>query len=67
MKPRWVKPTAYEKSVVLGGGLVLFPLTNPAEICATMHLHNQRLWQTAYEAGYQAAQERMREALGLRT
>lgn len=61
----YVKPRAYEKSVVLGGGRVLFPVENPADICATMHLHNQAIWDHAYRQGVADARSAIQKALGI--
>ena len=59
-------PTAHEKSVVLGGGLVLYPLDDPASVTATLHQYTQKIWDMAYAEGVDDAQKNMRAALGLR-
>ena len=59
-------PTAHEKSVVLGGGLVLYPLDDPASVTATLHIYTQKIWDMAYAEGVDDAQKNMRAALGLK-
>lgn len=63
--PEGYRPKAYEKSVVLGGGLVLDPIANPPDVAATMHVYAQRLTQTAYEMGRKDALASIRKALEL--
>lgn len=58
-------PTPYEKSVVLGGGLVLFPIEDPARAAATLHLYTQQLWDAAYAEGRQDVQSELKRSLGL--
>ena len=59
-------PTAHEKSVVLGGGLVLYPLDDPASVTATLHQYTQKIWDMAYAQGVDDTQKKMRNALGIR-
>jgi hypothetical protein len=59
-------PTAHEKSVVLGGGLTLYPISNPPEVAATLHLYSQRLWEAAYAQGEADTQKKLRTAMGIR-
>ena len=58
-------PVPHEKSVVLGGGLVLYPITDPGDVAATLHVYTQRVWELAYEAGKRDNQNAIREALNL--
>ena len=60
-----MKPKAYKKSVVLGGGLNLFPLENPAEVAATLHLWQERIEREAFERGKKAVQDAIKMAIGL--
>lgn len=59
-------PTAHDKSVVLGGGLTLFPISNPPDVAATLHVYTQRIWERAYAQGVDDTQKKMRNALGIR-
>jgi hypothetical protein len=58
-------PTPHEKSVVLGGALVLYPLTDPVEVASTLHIYTQRIWDAAYRQGVEDTQKNIRNALGL--
>lgn len=58
-------PTPHEKSVVLGGSLVLYPLNDPASIASTLHVYTQKIWDLAYEQGVNDTQKKMRNALGI--
>ena len=59
------RPKAYERSVVLGGGLVLFPLADPPSVAATLHIYADRLWKAAFEAGRKEALGGIKRALEL--
>ena len=58
-------PTAHEKSVVLGGGLVLYPLDDPAAVTSTLHVYTQKIWEAAYQQGVNDTKKNIRNALGL--
>lgn len=58
-----VLPKAYEKSVVLGGGVVLFPVSDPEGTAEILTTYANRIARSAYRAGIQAAREQMREAI----
>lgn len=58
-------PVPYEKSVVLGGGHVLFPIEKPAVVAAELHLFCQALWNAAYKAGREDKMNEIKKALEL--
>ena len=58
-------PKAYEKSVVLGGGLTLYPIENPPDVAATLHIYTQRVWDIAYQKGRADVAAEIKRSLGL--
>jgi hypothetical protein len=56
-------PRAYEKSVVLGGGLVLFPCPDPQATSEILSKYAAELAKRAYRAGRAAAKEEIRKAI----
>ena len=58
-------PTPHDKSVVLGGGLVLYPLDNPEHVATTLHIYTQKIWEVAYQQGVEDTQKNIRNALGI--
>ncbi len=59
-------PEAKEKSVVLGGALVLHPIPNPADVTATLHEYTQRIWDLAYAQGRADVAAEIKRSLGLK-
>lgn len=61
----WVPhlPKAHEKSVVLGGGLVLFPCADPEKTAAVLAEYATTIAQRAYQQGKRAAKQEIRKAL----
>lgn len=59
------RPKAYGKSVVLGGALVLYPIPNPPDVAATLHLYAQRVWDQAYAAGRKDVADEIKRSLQL--
>lgn len=61
----WVPhlPKAYEKSVVLGGGRVVYPCPNPEETARVLKEHTLEVARRAYQAGRKAAKAEIRAAL----
>lgn len=58
-----VLPKAYEKSVVLGGGRVLFPLNDPKGIETVLREHIKEVARRAYKAGRRDAKAEIRGVL----
>lgn len=58
-----VLPRAYEKSVVLGGGKVLFPCHEPGGTAAILTEHISEVARRAYQAGRKAAKAEIRAAI----
>lgn len=56
-------PVAYEKSIVLGGGRVLFPIENPDKQIAILREYVIDITNRAYRAGQQAGKEEIRKAI----
>jgi hypothetical protein len=58
-----VLPRAYDKSVVLGGGRVLFPVADPQGLAAILTDHVREIARRAYQAGRIAGKAEIRKAL----
>lgn len=58
-------PTPHEKSVVLGGALVLYPLTDPVAVASTLHVYTQKIWEAAYQQGVNDTKKDIRRAIGV--
>jgi hypothetical protein len=56
-------PKAHEKSVVLGGGLVLFPCHDPEATAETLRTYASQLARRAYQAGKKAGKDEIRKAI----
>src|SRR3546814_7319731 len=54
-------PKAHEKSVVLGGGLVLFPCADPEKTAEVLSKYVQQIVQRAHRAGRRAGKEEIRK------
>jgi hypothetical protein len=61
----WVPclPKAYEKSVVLGGGRVLYPCPDPEAQAAILTEHVKEIARRAFQAGRRAGKAEIREAI----
>lgn len=56
-------PKAHEKSVVLGGGKVLYPVENPQEVADVLAAVIKDVALRAYRTGREDAKRQMREAM----
>lgn len=62
---QWIPhlPKAHEKSVVLGGGRVVYPCPNPEETAGVLKEHTLEVARRAYQVGWKAAKAQIRTAL----
>lgn len=58
-----VLPKAYEKSVVLGGGLVLFPCVDPQSTAEILTKYVRSVALRSFQAGRRSAKAEIRKAL----
>ncbi len=61
----WVPhlPKAHEKSVVLGGARVLYPIPNPQQTADILSEHILEVAKRAYQQGRRDAKQEIRKAL----
>jgi hypothetical protein len=56
-------PQAFEKSVALGGGKVLFPCHDPASTAAILQEYVADIARRAFQAGRKAGKQEIRDAI----
>jgi len=62
---RGLWPVAHEKSVVLGGDMVLHPVEDPGKTAMILQSYTSEVWEAAFKAGQEQVRRAVRAGLDL--